>query len=237
MKIKYSALVMGVSGKLNGSVGATNRGGAYLRNKGVVSNPNTIKQSLVRQGFGSLASQFRSLTPEQISAWNSATANFPYQDKLGDTRYLSGLGLFVQLNTNLQTIGLPILTTPPAKQSFPAIYELRFDAEIDSEGDTVVVSQGQFLDAPALGQFVMVTKATAPISQGVSYFKNQLRQISTNAVLATADYSFDVSVPYTANFGTLEIGQKVGFEVYLINTISGEASSRVQGSAVVVLNP
>ena len=56
MKIKYSALVMGVSGKLNGSVGATNKGGAYLRNKGVVSNPNTPAQAAVRSRFGSLSS-------------------------------------------------------------------------------------------------------------------------------------------------------------------------------------
>lgn len=235
MKIKYSALVMGVSGKLNGSVGATNKGGAYLRNKGVVSNPNTTAQAAVRSQFGALSSSFRSLTSAQVAAWNTAAADFPVIDRLGDTRYLSGLGLFVQLNTNLLAAGLSSISNPPVKQAFPAIVGVGIDASalggvfVDIN---VAVNLGT---AVAANEFVLQVKAAPLTSASVTNVKNQLRLIASYPVAAGISIAQSATSEYTARFGAAAtVGQKMSIEVYLVSVISGEASAVFKGETLVI---
>lgn len=237
MKIKYSALVMGVSGKLNGSVGATNKGGAYLRNKGVVSNPNTAAQSAVRQNFGSLSSAFRGLGAENIAAWNAAAANFPIIDRLGDTRFVSGLALFVQLNTNLGTIGVAPLTAPPAKQPFPILALTAFVINFPLGGGLGAVSVTTVTDRLTDGDFKIIYKFTPGVSAGISNAKNQLRLVSTATVVPETPQVVDLVTPYVAKFGSAPVGSVVGVEVSLISTISGEASAVLYSTAVVTETP
>lgn len=226
MKIKYSALVMGVSGKLNGSVGATNKGGAYLRNKGVVSNPNTPEQAAVRSRFGSLSSQFRALTPAQIAAWNTSAANFPIIDRLGDTRYLSGLGLFVQLNTNLLSAGLTIIENPPAKQAFPAFASMSLAGTVSVRSITELLGEANFSEALTAGSFIVMVKASPVVDASVANVKNKLRLIASVPVQAGSSTEVDILVPYTAKFGAAAVaGQRISASVYLISAVSGEASA------------
>lgn len=236
MKIKYSALVMGVSGKLNGSVGATNKGGAYLRNKGVVSNPNTPEQAAVRSRFGSLSSQFRALTPTQIAAWNSAAANFPVIDRLGDTRYLTGLGLFVQLNNNRLSAGLTVMDNPPAKQAFPAIVSMTLAGTVSVGAITELLGDATFSKALSAGSFIVMIKASPVVDASVSNVKNKLRAIAAIPVQAGSSTEVDVLVPYTSKFGaSAAVGQRVTLSVYLISSVSGEASAPFDVTAILAV--
>lgn len=226
MKIKYSALVMGVSGKLNGSVGATNKGGAYLRNKGVTSNPNTPAQAAVRSRFGSLSSQFRGLTSSQIAAWNTAAATFPIIDRLGDTRYLSGLGLFVQLNSNLVAAGLSVIENPPAKQAFPAFVGLTMSGTVSAGAITELLGEATFSESLASGSFVIMVKASPVVSASISNAKNLMRSVAAVPVSAGSSSEVDLLVPYVARFGaSASVGQKITLSASLVSVISGEASA------------
>lgn len=224
MKIKYSALVSATSGKLNGSVAASNRGGAYLRNKGVTSNPQTVSQQTNRSRFGSISSQFRSLTPSQIAAWNSAAQDFPIIDRFGDTRYLSGLALFVQLNKNLADIGLPAITEPPVKQSFPAIEAVGFNVLVgDTPAEDVV--QGT-INAEFTGNtFEVVVYATGNISPSINYVKNRVRVVGSEQSSVGSAVTAGVTDEWKDLFGRPILDQKVKGEVALISRISGEKSA------------
>lgn len=235
MKIKYSALVMGVSGKLNGSVGATNKGGAYLRNKGVTKNPNTPAQALVRSRFGSLSSQFRSLTPAQISAWNTAAETFPIIDRLGDTRYLTGLGLYVQLNTNLLSVGAATISDPPIKQAFPAVHILTLDA-VYTDAVTMEVDINITFDAAvAAGKYAILAKTVAQHSPSITNVKNQLRGYFSANVAAGSTAVFPTETEYRAKFGSIVVGQMTTVEFVLVSLISGEASASFKISEVTQL--
>lgn len=232
MKIKYSALVMGASGKLNGSVAASNKGGAYIRNKGVVSNPQTVAQQEVRGRFGAISSQFRALTPSQIAAWNTAAADFPVIDRLGDTRYLSGLGLFVQLNTNLQSVGLPAIVNPPVKQTFPSLTPLEL-AVIVTAGSISTFSVDT-VTSVALdeGEFLFAIKAAPLTSPSVQNQKNAMRLIGSYPSLEGTGQNFDIASLYEARFGNVAaVGQKVQVEITLVSAVSGEASLVYSGVA------
>lgn len=223
MKIKYSALVMGVSGKLNGSVGATNKGGAYLRNKGVVSNPNTPAQAAVRSRFGALSSGFRALSPSQIAAWNAAAADFPIIDRLGDTRYLTGLGLYVQLNTNLMQISAPTLSDPPLKQAFPALSSLSVVAAIEAG---VFSIQGTLNGAEVIStDFKAVFRYSPGVSPAIQNAKNKLRFVIAANGADDLQIVSTATTQYAALFGVPPAGSNIAAEVVLISKVSGESSA------------
>ena len=61
-KIKLSAIVSEMRGKLNGSVFSKNRGGAYIRTKVTPVNPQSLAQGLVRATLTNLSQAWRGLT-------------------------------------------------------------------------------------------------------------------------------------------------------------------------------
>lgn len=228
---------MGVSGKLNGSVGATNKGGAYLRNKGVTSNPQTIAQQAVRSRFGSLSSSFRGLTAAQITAWNNAAADFPIIDRLGDTRYLTGLGLFVQLNTNLLTIGAPSIVEPPLKQSMPSFFAATMFPSVDGT-DQASAQIDLSLDAPiAANAYALVVKAAPYHSVSISNVKNKLRMVGASALSAGGTVSLDISTFVTDKYGSFVATQMLTVECYFVSLISGEASAPFKLAGQIELTP
>lgn len=232
MKMKYSALVSATSGKLNGSVAASNRGGAYLRNKGVTSNPQTPSQQANRSIFASVSSQFRDLTESQVNAWNTAAADFPVIDRFGDTRYLSGLALFVQLNKNLIGIGSNVILNPPAKQAFPAIIGLSPVVEVTAGVISDFVLTANALENVPAG-FTMQVRATPSLPASISFVKNRYRNIGNQVATGSTDIEFTNSAAYVSNFGVPIVGQRIYFEITLISSVSGEKSAPFIDSVVV----
>lgn len=233
MKIKYSALVSATSGKLNGSVAASNRGGAYLRNKGVTSNPQTVSQQLNRSQFGAISSQFRALTPEQITAWNLAAQDFPVIDRFGDTRYLSGLALYVQLNKNLADIGLPAISNPPAKQAFPQFASASLTVNVNPNVATNFTSEVT-TSGESLVPFTALFRFTPSVSPSVSYVKNRYRNMPLGLPSSATSASFESYEDYVAVVGTPIAGQVVYGEIVLVSEISGEKSAPFPVSAIVL---
>lgn len=235
MKIKYSALVSGTSGKLNGSVAATNRGGAYLRNKGVVTNPQSVSQQLNRSRFGALSSQFRGLTSSQIAAWNTAAATFPYTDQFGDVRYLSGLSLFIQLNTNLIIAGQAQISDPPVKQTFPSWDPANSTCLINVGSDPAPTLSFEYqFDVANMAGFTGVFRATPPLDPSVSYVKNLFRQLTTEVNPAGGNLTVDQYSKYTDVFGAPPVGSKVVVEMRVVSNVSGESSIAYTQECIVI---
>src|SRR5690606_17722677 len=108
--IKMSSIgITNLSGKAGGSVYARNRGGNYIRNFVMPSYTKTFAQMAARSAFGNLSSQWRVLAADLQNAWNQAAPSFPYKNRFGDEKVLSGFGLYQSLNRNLQVIGVSLL--------------------------------------------------------------------------------------------------------------------------------
>ena len=120
MKIKFGAIVTDGRNKIGGQVASKNKAGNYLKTKSTPTNPNTSFQAGVRNLFGSLAQSWRGLTQAQRDSWISGAPNFPYTDIFGDTKILSGFSLYMQLNSNLNAVGVTLLTTCPSPGTTPA---------------------------------------------------------------------------------------------------------------------
>lgn len=126
-KIKFSALVSGMSGKSQGSVFGTNQGGSYFRN-----NTSKVKTKNALNGrrkslFSEVAGFWRNLSAEQQEAWRGAVNNFVVQNSFGDNRTPTGFEVFTRLNNVRLEQGLPMLMEPPTPRALPSLNDLELN--------------------------------------------------------------------------------------------------------------
>jgi len=225
-KVKFTAIVADMRNKLNGSVFARNRGGAYVRTKVTPLNPQTAAQVGARSLLTSLAQDFRSLTQEQITAWNNATSQWQTTDIFGDSVSPTGLALYVRLNANIQNAGGTLLTTPPSPVGAEALTSISLTAAVT--GDTFDVN---FIPASVPADHTMYVESTSMLSPGISNANSRFRFIDTAAAAAASPQDFFNG--QTAKFGPLVAGQKVFVRAKFINKLTGEVSLPLVASAIV----
>lgn len=227
MKVKYSALVSDMSGKLNGSVASKNRSGSYFRNKVTPSNPRTAAQTEARARLTDVSKEWKTLTQEQRNAWNNAVSDYKKTNIFGDIVNPSGFNLYQRLNNNLLLIGEALLTLPPLADNVG--YAEIASVAVDNSSQSVIITLGAAVPAGS----VAVVKATESISPGITNVSSQLRIITTEA--AASGPALTVSAAYLAKFGTVgAVGRKVFVEVYLISTETGLASARTKAETLIV---
>lgn len=243
MKIQYSALVGSTSGKLNGSVASHNKGGAYFRNKGVVSNPQTAGQMSIRARMGGFSSAWKGLTQGQRDLWNAEAPNWPYQDKLQQTRIPSGFQLFTQLNTVLSGISLTVLTSPPAKADIPGISMLQMTLRIDNDptpGVQVFTAELMFNNETTDANYGVQVAFTPGMSPGVSNPGTAYRVLSNYVpVPAATSGTLDLSgsISYSEMFPIVSPGQKVFMRARVIYELTGQVGPWINTSTIVTVVP
>ncbi len=216
-KVKLSALVSEMRGKLNGSVFSRNRGGAYLRTKVTPSNPQTPSQLAARSLLASLSQAWRSLTVAQRTAWNAVVENFPSVDVFGDQRIPSGQQLFIRLNTNITNVGAATINDPPAPVGAEETGALTLTVAETADVFTVA-----YVNTPVPADHAMLLEATAGKSAGIDNFTSFFRVIST---VAAAQVSPELaSVDYVTKFGSIVEGLKYGTRAKYIRLTTGEVS-------------
>lgn len=225
--IKMGAFVTDISGKIGGTIFSRGRGGAYAKNKVIPLNPQTQAQQLVRQGFGALSAVWRGLLEIQRKAWDAATDDYPYQNRLGETKFLSGFGLHQQINLSLGTINKPRILIPLAPALVNAIASM-----------VVVITAGgvKTINATKLGVSADTdwsVEATESVSPGVSNVSNRFKRI---AVLTDADTgaAFDIDAAYTAVFGEPLVGSRVTIRLKPVNKNTGQSGVFSTQSTIVV---
>lgn len=223
-KIKLTAFLADIRGKNNGTVFSKNRGGAYVRTKVTPSNPQTSFQQLVRQRLAALSAQFRSLSAAQILAWNNAVQDFQTTNVFGDTVSPSGQQLYVKLNSNLANVGEPPISVPPAPIGLP-VMEMSIASLTDS-AFTLSLSA-----IPTTMYYVI--EATAPVSAGRNFLKNEYRQISVVTGTGSAIPASNIFAAYSAKFGAPVSSQRVGVRVKVITGDTGQSGIPVSANDIV----
>lgn len=226
-KLLFTAVVAGMRNSLAGTVFSANRSGAYVRTKVTPINPQTGDQSLVRNRLASLASNWALLSEAERALWNAATVDYPRTDQFGQTYYMSGLNLYMSLNTNLETAGQNTINEPQPKELFPE-YQL-VSAVADASGQTFTLTM---TDAVPAG-WTLIVQATPQVSPGKTFVKNLFRQVDTKAAGSANPQA--IGAGYIAKFGALATGYKIGIKTYIINNVSGQASVPTQLTVTVQL--
>lgn len=226
MKMKFGAIVVDGRGKIGGHVASKNRGGAYLRTKVTPSNPNTSLQAAVRNRLTSLAQAWRGLNAVKRESWNKAVSNFAGTNIFADKVNPSGINLFTKLNANLLEVGSSMISEAPLPSEVEPVLTVSATAAAGTPAFSVV-----FTPTPVPANTAFIVRATGQVSAGISNLKGKFRNIT---VLASASTSpEDLLTAYTAKFGTLVAGQKIGVEIVPVNTVTGQKGQAVSTSLIV----
>lgn len=220
-KVLFGIIATDMRGKLGGHVFAKNRGGAYVRTKVTPVNPQTVAQQSVRAVFTELTQGWRAISQTKIAAWNSAVQNFPRTNVFGNPKTLSGHQLFVGLNAQLGAAGQASITNPPLPVGADAVESLTGAAA--ETGQTFSVA---YLPATVPSGHTAILDATAQVSPGQTNLNNKFRQVSTIAAAGTSPEDF--AAAYTAKFGDLIAGQKIGLRMRFVNNLTGEVSGNIK---------
>lgn len=225
-KVKFSALISEMRNKLNGSVFARNRGGAYLRTKVTPLNPQSSAQVAQRSLLASLSQAWRTLTEAQREAWKGVVSQWARTDVFGDVVNPSGSTLFIRLNLNILNAGGTRINTPPAPLGASAISDLTLNVEVT--GDVFEVG---FSPASVPAGHAMIVESTPCLSAGISNANAQFRQIGSQPA-ATAT-GVDMFAEQTTKFGALVAGQKIFIRAKFVRLATGEVSQTLVASAIV----
>lgn len=225
-KIKFTAFMADMRGKIAGTVFSKNRGGAIARTKVTPSNPQSAAQLVARSRLTGFSQAWRGLTQAARDAWDTAVQNFPRTNVFGDSTILSGHQLYIGLNSQLQAAGAATIGTPPNPSGAVALSEPVLTANLTGDIMSVAFEPGT---VPA--DTAIIVDATTSLSPGRSNVKNQFRQIGVIDAAATSPA--DIWGDYIAKFGSPSEGQKVHVQLRAVNTLTGEVSGAVRASAIV----
>lgn len=224
MKIKYSALVSDMRGKLNGSVASRNRGGSYLRNKTTPVNPQTTFQQQLRSVFGALSSMWRSIGRANQESFIRIAEQHPYNDIFGDRRTLSGHQMFIKLNQNLHMAGTTAIEEAVSPQPFP---EFTDDIALAVSATTQSFLVGGL--EPAGASIGYLVYATPPVGKGIRFVKNKYRFLGFT--LGTVEEEDDFTQDYIERFGAIASNSRYFVKIVAIDATSGFTSAPYDVSA------
>jgi hypothetical protein len=110
--VKYGSIITEIAGKLGGHIFQRTGAGHSVH---TIQRPGlwpSARKLAQRNNFLRVVNAWKALIPGDITLWQAATIEYPIENSLHETIYLSGYSLFLMLNLNLLEAGFSIITTP-----------------------------------------------------------------------------------------------------------------------------
>ena len=111
---KVSPLIAIMSGSVGGNTWSRNKGGLYVKMKGIPTNPNSSRQQAVRGFLSQGTVDWASLAQVERDAWDGWAETHPLTDPLGQEYFRTGHQAFVGLRSRALDQGLVPNDDPPA---------------------------------------------------------------------------------------------------------------------------
>lgn len=214
-KIQFGAIATDARGKIAGVVYSKNAAGAYIRVKVSPTQSLTSRRGLVRERITNLSKYWSAtLTAAQILAWNSFAKNNPVSDVFGRTQTLSGIQTFCRLNAVILNVGGTQIDDPPASLTIVGITSLTATAAAGTPAFSLA-----FGPSPLEADCKLNVFATQQLPNGRTFTKPFLRWIFASADAATTPAN--ILSAYTAKFGALVEGAKIGVRANVVNEVTG----------------
>ena len=225
-RIKFGMMMTDARGKLGGHVFTKAKSGATIRTKVTPLNPKTSAQSEARSALGANSQAWRTLTETQRLAWNSAAQEISKTNAFGDNYFPSGKNYFTAANNNIRNVNGVVIVNPPALVEMPGLVSVDVDFDILAEQLDIAPNYvGVDTD------IILVCNATSGQSAGRYNFSGKYRKFVGFALAGTPTNTAIYDM-YVSKFGVPSAGQKVSFEFYLVNQITGQVSPRVTSTVL-----
>ena len=226
-KVKFGLVVTDARGKSGGMVYSKNRSGAYIRTKVTPVNPNTSRQSFVRNALSLNSKQWSNvLTDSQRACYQALADNNPVTNIFGDSQILTGIALFGKVNNVMRNLELPTLADCPADLAVTGLTTMVVTAGVALQAVDIT-----FTDTPLPANHRLYIFATGFIGGGVNFFKPRLRFIGSSAAAEVSP--FDAGALWVAKFGALTLGSHFGIAVAVVNETNGALAVALQAKVTV----
>ena len=206
-----------MSGSAKGVTAAKMKGRKYIKNRGYGSGIRTSDQAKVKGVFKMLTTKWKSLTSEQILAWNKLALSQEGRSVLGTKAKISGSNLFTRLNYWVVTCGGQVMVTPPTLQG------------VESPSTATIVCTNQDftfkLDQAIAdnGGIYLVIEASGGLSNGVS--RAHAKAATIKMVEEPDAQAVSIKAEFEAKNGALSAAApKVFFRYFYVNSATGERS-------------
>lgn len=199
--VKFGNGIASLSGKIDGTVFARNRAGAYARGWSKPVNPETPYQSEAKSLLTNASNQWQALEPADQAAWKAAAESFTVPNRLGDQIHLSGQQYFIQVRINAALAGDTALVASPVPPLAPV-----FPDEVSTEFVADSTDTHWILGYDALTDDVLFEETSGPLSPGVSFVGSRLRLVRVSKLTSpidTGDPTTDLNPALLTRFGTI----------------------------------
>jgi len=214
---------MGMGGQLSGSVGGVvashNKGGAYLRNRSVPTNPRTNLQQSVRAAFASAALGWKALTSAERTGWEGYASATPVTNRLGESITLSGFNMYVRAAAFFIGANNAAVATPPAFPGLASLGDLFVVTSFSAANGITVDGVGAGVDGPF--QIAIGPALSAGVSSFGGPFSSFLLSLSGESL------SDIESVATAANVSPLRYGPPVQGQRRAVRVAAAAADGRL----------
>lgn len=163
------------SGAQGGIVWSHNRGGPYVRNRAIPTNPNTDRQVAVRNVMQNLSIRWQNtLTQDQRDAWDEYASNVSWMNALGQATSLSGMNHYIRSNTPRVLCELAILDDAPTIFNL-AQSEMSLGGSGSELAQTIVVTFDDTADWCSEDGAFQVVQMGIPQNASRKFFKGPYR--------------------------------------------------------------
>ncbi len=218
--------VAAISGSIGGTVYSRNRGGAYIRNRAIPTDPNTAAQQNVRAILATQSQGWADLTATQRASWKLWASQNPIVNALGNAITMSGHQAYIKLNARLDFDDQTLLTVPPIVNAPLALDTLVVDGD-EGAGDVDIT----YTATPLAATVKLWIDAAVVNSAGVTYVRNLYRNIVISAAAQASP--LDIEAAVETKFGPLIVGQTLHVRVSTFDTATGLKSVALEDSVVV----
>lgn len=203
--IKFGAGIVGMAGKIAGTVFARNRSGAYARAWAKPVNPRTDRQNAIRALTGILAGLWAALSAAQRAAWNLYANGVTVTNRLGESMKLSGYNMFCRSNAARLYASLDAVSDGPIVMNLAEADET-LAATITAATNTVAVAFDNTKDWANEDDGAMLIYVGEPQNGNVQFFNGPWRYAGKIEGDGTTAPSSPANI--TAPF-EIGVGQKV----------------------------
>jgi hypothetical protein len=202
-KVKFSALLSEMRGKLNGSKFSRAMGGSTLLNKVTPINRRSNSQIGKRSNIAVLSQAWSGLTESQRQSWMALALQHNSTNIFGDTFHMSGFDMFIAVNNNDRQIGYGTIITDAPAIDYPTVLS---PANLIADSTPVQILTVDIPIVAAADSCILMM--TPQVSKGRYNVNGLFKPIKTYHTAAALPAE-DVLAEYVAKFGALQAGQKI----------------------------
>ena len=192
-RIKTTAIVADIKGKLNGSVFQGNNGVLSLRQYAVPVNGGIMAKQKQRNNILYLQNAWRDLSTAERDSWNNYAKVLKKSTVKSSTVFLNGQSVFISINSNRLLLKEEILTTPNGYTL--NIGEGSFTLRLD--GNKLYLVAGDWITNDS---YAFIVKLSRPVLPSCNYRMNEVKYIHVSWDM---QLEFDITDSYINAFGSL----------------------------------